>query len=217
MMRGDGPNYQMRMDRVGPARPLLGEYDKEILCEKCDGKLGVYDDYAVDLCRRFKADHRRPFPGCFELADVDCDKFAKFVLAVLWRASISRRPHFNEVQLGSYESQACEILFQPKPLAAVPGFEVILLRYFSEQFDAEKLCTYPVKLDWMAPLNCYGFGLGGFRVVAKFDAESFPAEYGPFIINGQTALRGLFVRMEETSEFERIIEMFVADHQRRGD
>jgi hypothetical protein len=47
-------------------------------------------------------DHKIVRPGVFELVDVDGEKFAKFVLAVLWRASISSRPDYANVSLGPY-------------------------------------------------------------------------------------------------------------------
>ncbi|MET0709152.1 MAG: hypothetical protein ABWY82_20265 [Tardiphaga sp.] len=50
---------QLRPDRIGIAKPELGEYDRDILCRDCDNKLGVFDDYAIDVCRAFKKKHTR--------------------------------------------------------------------------------------------------------------------------------------------------------------
>jgi hypothetical protein len=70
-IRDEGlPNIQLRWDRVGEAKPQLGEFDTEILCADCDNKLGRFDDYAFNVCRRFRAEHR-VHGECFELRDVD--------------------------------------------------------------------------------------------------------------------------------------------------
>ena len=90
---------QLRPDRIGIAKPELGEYDRDILCRDCDNKLGVFDDYAIDVCRAFKKKHTRD-GKLFAILNVDDDKLAKFILAVLWRASISKRESFFGIRLG---------------------------------------------------------------------------------------------------------------------
>ena len=72
-IRDDGPNMQLRPDRVGQAKPQLGEYDPNILCASCDGRLGLLDDYAIEVCRDFKKRHTR-HDDDFEVPDIDCDK-----------------------------------------------------------------------------------------------------------------------------------------------
>lgn len=47
-------NMQVSMDRARVTQH--GVYDPKILCAECDGKLGVYDDYAIEICRRFNAE-----------------------------------------------------------------------------------------------------------------------------------------------------------------
>jgi hypothetical protein len=44
--------------------------------------LGYYDDYAIDICRKFGAEHTAE-DGVFSMKHVDGDRFAKFALAVL--------------------------------------------------------------------------------------------------------------------------------------
>ena len=84
-IREGGPNVQLRPDRIGIAKPELGEYVRDIICRNCDNKLGVFDDYAIDVCRAFKKKHTRD-GKLFAILNVDGDKLAKFILAVLWRA-----------------------------------------------------------------------------------------------------------------------------------
>jgi hypothetical protein len=207
-IRDDGlPNIQLRWDRVGEAKPQLGEFDTEILCADCDNKLGRFDDYALDVCRRFRTEHKVE-GECFELRDVDGEKFAKFVLGVLWRASISERVNFTPVSLGPHEKVARDVLFGALPLSAMPAFQVLLERYTSDKIaNVEGFYTHPVRSQKGAPYNFYGFSAGGFRILAKVDARRFPRELRHFVVNDNDALRGTFVKLEDTDTHAVILEM----------
>ena len=99
---GGGPNVLMSMSRVRQAKPQLGEYDSQILCASCDGKLGVFDGYAVEVFRSFQSEHRVVAAGTeYEFAPFDGDKFAKALLAILWRGSITKSESFRLIDLGA--------------------------------------------------------------------------------------------------------------------
>jgi hypothetical protein len=124
----DAHNLTLTLNGADYAKPQLGEYDNNILCGECDNQLGVFDHYALQVCRSFKLDHKIVRPGVFELVDVDGEKFAKFVLAVLWRASISSRPDYANVSLGPYTDVARDVLFGVRPLSAFKEFQVMVQR-----------------------------------------------------------------------------------------
>ena len=98
----------------------------------CDNKLGVFDEYALHVCRSFKKTHKR-VGDIFEMRDVDGDMLAKFVLAVLWRASISRRRNFSGIALGPYQSKARDVLFGATPLNSLHAFQLLAERYVSNR------------------------------------------------------------------------------------
>src|SRR6185312_2179218 len=106
---------QITEERVGKAQ--LGEYDADILCERCDNHLGHYDEYAIELFRRFPEHHRVIDGDWFEMPNVDGDQLAKFFLAVLWRAAISSRKVFASVKLGPHEPLARKVMFDAAPIA----------------------------------------------------------------------------------------------------
>ena len=206
LIRGPDANVKMTPERVGEANPQLGEYDPDILCETCDRFLGLDDEYAFDICKRFETDHQKLDQGIFELSGVDCERFCKFVLSVLWRASISRRHNFTSIDLGPYEGRARDVLFGATPLSSLRAFEVIIQRYRSEHMDTTKWYFQPVRQPF-GELNAYGFGLAGFRIVAKFDNRRFPEGYHPLVLNRSGVFRGLYVRLEDCSEFESMAMM----------
>ena len=54
-IRGDEPNVKIaEKGVVVEANPQLGEHDNGILCASCDGKLGILDDYAIEVCQTFE-------------------------------------------------------------------------------------------------------------------------------------------------------------------
>jgi hypothetical protein len=205
-------NLKISLDGVRPTQH--GVYDSEILCKDCDGELGKLDDYALDVCRRFPREHVAIGDGTFEMDNIDGDRFAKFVLSVLWRASITSRPEFQKVSLGLYEASACEVIFGAKPLSRMPSYELLVGRYSQTgKFNPERNYTTPARFK-IAGLDGWGLALHGFRVMAKIDLAPLPAEIGPAIVNGNTKLIGAFVPYEATTEGRSVIAMARAEWER---
>jgi hypothetical protein len=213
-VRGDEHNVAVSLANADYAKPQLGQYDDQILCSACDNQLGVFDNYALQICKAFSKNHRVIHDGVFELPNVDGDKFAKFVLAILWRGSISSRPDYTDVSLGPYEDVARDVLFGALPLDCFKEYRVMVQRYTSKHFDVEGFYSLPVR-GLIGGLTAYSFSLAGFRVTAKLDAMPWAAQWESFIMNGKDALRGFFVEIEATPEFDRIASMVVADHSRQ--
>jgi hypothetical protein len=144
----------------------------------------------------------------FEVSHVDTDVLARFVAAVLWRASITRHEQFSEVRLGPYEQAYSALLFGD----GTGPPEVMLMRLISDRFPVDGFYTMPVWAN-MDGINCYAFALAGFRIIAKVDKRPFPSVYKPYVINGKDRIRGPFTRLEETAEFETMRDI-VADRFR---
>jgi hypothetical protein len=98
-----------------------GEFDKDILCHSCDnealGKLDryasliLYDGYSK-ICGYREHPNGMKYSYC---ADIDYAQFKLFLLSILWRASISKRPLFDEVQLGPHEERIRQMLPDSDP------------------------------------------------------------------------------------------------------
>jgi hypothetical protein len=144
------------------------------------------------------------------LPTIDIEDFAKALLAIAWRASVSSRPAYREVSLGAYEPIAHGILFGGKAFRDAPGLGLLLQRYTSRYFDTTRFYTNPV----MAPLmgrNAMGFSVGGFRVIVKFDSGSLPDWFNQFDITKCGIVRGLYVEIEKTPDFDGIAKLMTAD------
>jgi hypothetical protein len=202
----DGHTHNMKISQTTVGITQHGVYDSKILCKDCDGKIGIYDNYAVDVSRRFPKEHIACGDGTFEMVNVDGDKLAKFILSVLWRASISSRPEFRAVRLGVYESKACEVIFGIAPLSSMPEYELLLGRYTSTKINPARNYTAP-SIFKIAGLNGWGFALGGFRVMAKIDSRRLSHELRSAVVNDNTRLWGAFVNYEGTTEGQAMFKM----------
>ena len=197
-----------------------GAYDQGILCATCDGIIGEYDAYANYICRKFPLAHVER-DDTFEMKNVDGNKFATFALAVLWRASVSTRKEYQQVQLGDFEEEAKKVIFGVIPLSAMPSYQLMIARYKkskkSKKLEVDKLYTCPARLE-TAGRNCWYFALSGFRFVAKLDERPFEGIPPEVIVNGNDRLFGAFIDFEGTSEHQAMADMAGAHvlRQKRG-
>ena len=84
------------------------------------------------------------------------------------------------MSLGPYTDVARDVLFGVKPLSAFKEFQVMVQRYTSKHFDTEGFYSLPVPAPF-GEFESYGFGIAGFRLMAKVDSRPFPTEWGCFI------------------------------------
>jgi hypothetical protein len=88
-----------------PVRSPIGEYDNNILCEQCDNQLGLFDQHVYE---KLVLDLGAPLlhhgtPLGFTYSNSDPILVKKFILSLVWRASISSRDYFCRISLGPYE------------------------------------------------------------------------------------------------------------------
>lgn len=202
MMAAADHNILASMDKAHKTQH--GVYDPNILCAACDGVLGDYDGYAIEVCRTFETKHTG-FDDRFLMLDIDGDKLALFALAVLWRASVSTRREFRQVDLGPYEDIAKAVLFGAKPLKDIPAYELVMLRFKSRRINVEGVYTHPVRMTRVG-VNVWGFTAGGFRFMAKMDQRPWPARLDQLgllkemVVNGNDKLYGFVADYEGSTE-----------------
>lgn len=205
-----GQNKAIRSTGAKSAKQPHGEFDTGILCQECDAKLGRVDEYAITFCASLPQTPGARTGKIFSHAPFDGPQFAQAMLAILWRASVSDREQFRDIDLGPYRDRAAAILFEDAPLATLPEFELVLNRYASSEHDARKFVFMPLRIRSGA-LNAFTIGLGGFLVWAKVDRRPTARPLSPFVINAASELRAPIIRFEETAEYA-----YFQDAVRRG-
>lgn len=99
-----------------------GVYDSEILFEECEKKFSEFDRYGWEILGPMAVDG--PPPGLnlgndvFKI-DRDTDKLRRFILSVLWRASVSKNPFYLRKSGSVRKYNKSEVIrsFDPRPLS----------------------------------------------------------------------------------------------------
>ena len=160
-----------------PKKSPIGIYDETILCKECETKFDAIDSYGTavflsDFHRHFSLVQHADGVHAFESESVDQTRLLRFLIAVLWRASVSTHPFYRAVELGPFERPAVATIQHPhQPIP--PLFSALLARWLStpDLEYASKSIGSPGK-QRIDGANVYRFHLG--QVVALIRASKTP-------------------------------------------
>jgi hypothetical protein len=109
-----------------------GVYDHGILCADCEPKFSEFDRYGWEILGAVSLQNPIQDPALSGAYRVFCDtdKLKRFILSVLWRASVSTHSFYSYVSLGPYEDTLKARIFDPTPLA-IDEFPTSIL-YFDQ-------------------------------------------------------------------------------------
>lgn len=160
-----------------PRRAPIGVYDSGILCGPCEVKFGPLDTYGAEV---FLSKFDQEFVSiqgaasvAYSGASVDKQRTLRFLLSVLWRASVSHHRFFAAVSLGPLEGAAKESLFST---AAVPGlFDAVLSRWSEDPQEGPPPTAIlnPHRERWQG-VNAWRIYLGRVVAYLKVDQRPFP-------------------------------------------
>lgn len=102
-------------------RPSTGEYEGGILCAECENQvLSHFESYGCEFfysmeipierapkCQNYITKEGQKFSEC---TNVNYTKLKLFLLSIIWRASISSRDFFSEVDLGEHEEKIRQMI-----------------------------------------------------------------------------------------------------------
>jgi hypothetical protein len=154
------------------SRSPIGDYDANILCCECDQYLAVFDDYGkrvlIDKNCPFEELSRDGVVAGWTIKGCDVSRLEKFILAVLWRASITNREFFRNVRLGPYEEIIRAHLWGQQEHHKSLGCIVAKFRESSAGLNVHKtiLDPHPFKYEGR---NYYKLYLGGYMVWVRVD------------------------------------------------
>ena len=132
-------------------KPSSGEYESGILCQECDNSiLGSYETYGHNVIYggTFKQGKK---PICHNTVEadltilncrnIDYSKLKLFYLSLLWRASISSRPMFKAVDLGTKYTDRIRQMFTHRILERTLNLLLLLLPG-SKTNQPPRICSY---------------------------------------------------------------------------
>jgi hypothetical protein len=205
----NGQNAQLISTNVNefPKRMPIGVYDEQILCENCEPKFEVIDDYGA---RVFLSQHDQFFTPVlrsnevvgFTATDINKELLHKFVLSILWRASVSSHEFYAKVDLGPHSKAVESLIFQyDKNIAKQYTF--VLARWVSTPaFDALTKIQMNPEPYRVSGVNCYFFYLGKSLVYVKVDRQPFPFEYANMELYARDELLAIARNLDSSKELQ---------------
>lgn len=143
-------------------RSRIGPYDQKILCAACDQSIGLYDAYAKRLLLDEIEQYKHPTHPYYFIpkADVDYETLKKFFISLLWRASITDHPVFQQVSLRVYDDLALQMLKGELPLQDAV-FSVLIFKDSPSLKYSDVISCVRTKL---ASVWVYKFHFSGYQI-----------------------------------------------------
>lgn len=163
-----------------PKNSPIGVYDEKVLCDDCERSFDKIDAYGIDvLLKKFDESfhplQRDGKTAGFESASVDPSRLLQFLVAILWRASVSSHPFYSKVNLGPHEPFA-RAAANAHGTELSPVFDAVLSRWSDEGDHVPTTAMLnPGREKWFG-VNAYRLYLGKTIAYVKVDARPFPSE-----------------------------------------
>lgn len=141
-----------------------GTFDKDILCESCDGQLGVLEEYASKVLRSARRSCVGRTFGIKLIDEVEKEKIYRFCAAILWKYSITQKS-YGRINLHGYQDDVQRIAYGE--IEIPDWFDVAMFRLQVHVFDDGAFAYRAPLVDKKDRVRLYRFMLGGFLFFVK--------------------------------------------------
>jgi hypothetical protein len=210
--RPDGESLTLLTSTPGnfPKRAPIGVYDSEILCEPCERRFDQVDDYGIQVLLtqfhdNFTEVAASGAPVAHQSMNVNQGQILRFLLAVLWRASVSKHPFFGRVSLGPLESIARNTLMNPE--GEIPQvFAALLSRWTctDENRSIAQAVMCPFRERWQG-VNAYRLYLGEVVAYVKVDSQPFTPPLRAHALPTSPVLSLIIRNLEDSKDLKSMI------------
>lgn len=184
-----------------------GVIDKNILCKECDNHiLGKYDNEAYRILlnieeTKIKTKWKGLDAYVFDPTEFNYEYIRKFFIAFLWKASISKLPCMDVVDLGPYEKIALDILqnkYENENL-----FKIIIFKTLNDELKGAHTTRGYKNILGQSRIYSTFFDSYHVSIIVKY--KKFPKEFA--------SLEELFIRKDQIVILEsNIINKFKMDN-----
>ncbi len=153
-------------DRAIPANNPNGVFDDDILCARCDSRIGVVDKWFVESLDALHADVVDRPSYTPSVLEIDADAALRFAVSVIYRAALSRLDHFAQILLGPYTNLAGNVAVGSGD-ADLEAPLVLINVLTSDELDMRQWAFYPVRCATDNG-SYFVFALSGVQFLVKF-------------------------------------------------
>jgi hypothetical protein len=190
-----------------------------MLCGSCEAKFGPIDSYGATVLltqfdRHFVPLQQQERTVAFEGVDIDTERLLRFLVSVLWRASVSSRRFYDTVNLGPHEqiAKAC-MLDHP-----IPGVFNAVLSRWDDSEDGSHPTTglmNPIRERW-GDVNAYRLYLGRVVAYVKVDKREFAEPISSLSLQAGPPCRIVNRRLSRSKDLQAMKKtIFAAERNRR--
>lgn len=146
-----------------------GVFEREILCESCDNKLGHFENIAAKAFRIIRQDAKTLHYGEHTLKQVAGDDILRFAAGVLWKYSVASEKN-GRIVLGAYQKILEDLSFHNSPIPS--NVDAILFRLKTHETDDGVFAYRLPSPDRQELVNGYRLLIGGMLIFIKTDKQS---------------------------------------------
>lgn len=184
-----------------------GVWEQGILCPKCDTQLGHFDAYAYKVLPEHISKDRIRYlaPGVtiVEMGAIDIDRFKRFLVALLWRASRSSHDLFQYVKLRPYERKMKAVL-TGKDAKFLNDVDCVIVLLDPPRYDK---ILIPPFINTGGTVDCIQFYLYPWRLHIKLDGRPFDKTFRQLTLRGGAQTRGLVINQFSAGEVRLIADL----------
>lgn len=189
------------LKNVFPKKRPNGVYDPGILCAMCEPRFSSADDYGYRFFHptvpyTLKTDGHGT--QAYLIENVDYDKLKRFLLAVLWRASVSTQDFYAGVNLQSHEEEIRQLLLK-EDSGTSNDYSIYVERFDYPSPLIPILCPTEMSIDGV---ELYLLVLNGFLVHVKVDQRPLPQELQAIMLRPMQPLVVPEVTYKDSQEYE---------------
>jgi hypothetical protein len=187
-----------------------GFYDCQILCEKCDNSLGNFDGEAKTtllLGAKSKViDTNGELTFCYERAKPEI--ITKFVMSMIWRASISTLPFFSSVKIGPYKDKIRDAIFSDD----WTKFESCIAVF---EYDFDDAPIFKPVMTRFENINFIVFQAARFRFVVKLDQREMPSVFRAATLSSNNQVISIVEKWLESENLKSSLKAVKASNRPR--
>lgn len=170
-----------------------GSHEPNLLCKKCENeRLGKLERYAsmllyggTPIVMRNEINlHGMKSTHCKE---INYSHFRLFLLSIIWRASISKRPIFQDVKLGPHENVIREMIINEDP-GDYKKYPCIMITYINVKKLPHQLIGQPI-LSREGGTYTYFLLIGGVLYIYFISQHNIPAWVYECVLNSNGEMR----------------------------